>query len=524
MPVKEIVKVFGGAALAYAPKSMQTIVKEKVELLFWKKTLRKSAGTFYNGHMQECFTTLFGLTSDDYANQRVLDIGCGPVGTLEWCSMARERVGVDPLAREYERLNKGVHAMRYVESGAEQLPFSDGYFDIVSMFNSLDHVENVEQAMHEAQRVLRPGGSLLLIVEVGHAPTLTEPHALDNSVADIAAKNCEEIVRHEFGVRADHNIYGSIIDAVPRKQAGEPGILAIRYRKFSSALTGVGQAEAKAAGDMDDCSKSGFDATGNVARGLALITTVAVGLLATSADGTDQSGFVEEFDSLDRQRWFVSDGWNNGSYQNCLYSASAVEVRAGVLHLTLDEATDGPEDYLCAEVQSEQRFEYGTFEAMVRVPFASGTNSNFFTYIGPPQGVPHHEIDFEFIARTEPTLQTNTYVDGVGGNEVQMPVPETGDWYDIAFVWEPGRLRWYLDGSMIREEVGDTVPNLPQKMYLSIWSTDVFTEWLGELEWSAPLVLEVNRVAYTPLGAGCLFDQSLLCLTDFQSGDLDMQN
>ncbi|MCE6967547.1 class I SAM-dependent methyltransferase, partial [Cereibacter sphaeroides] len=171
---KEIVKTAGGAALAYFPKFVRTGVKEKVELLFWKKTLRQSAGNFYNGHMQEYFTTLFGLTTDDYAGQRVLDIGCGPIGTLEWCDMACERVGVDPLAHRYERLNKGAHKMRYVESGAEQLPFSDGSFDIVSMFNSLDHVENVEAAAREAQRVLRPGGSLLLIVEVGHAATLTE--------------------------------------------------------------------------------------------------------------------------------------------------------------------------------------------------------------------------------------------------------------------------------------------------------------------------------------------------------------
>lgn len=259
-------------------------------------------------------------------------------------------------------------------------------------------------------------------------------------------------------------------------------------------------------------------------RRRALITAVAAGLLATAANGTDQDGFVEEFDTLDRQRWFVSDGWVNGPHQNCLWSASAVDVESGVLQLTLDEATDGPEDYICAEIQSEQRFEYGTFEATVRVPFASGTNSNFFTFIGPPQGVPHHEIDFEFIARTGPTLQTNTYVDGVGDNEVLTPVTETDVWQDIAFVWEPGRLRWYMDGELIREAEGEIVPDLPQKMYLSIWSTDLLIEWMGEFEWTAPLVLEVDRVAYTPLGSECLFDDSILCHDDFQSGALGTQD
>ncbi|MCE6949655.1 family 16 glycosylhydrolase [Cereibacter sphaeroides] len=250
-------------------------------------------------------------------------------------------------------------------------------------------------------------------------------------------------------------------------------------------------------------------------REWALMTAVAAGLLATSADATGQSGFVEEFEALDRQRWFVSDGWKNGSYQNCQYSARAVEVRSGVLRLTLDQATDGPEAYVCAEIQSEQRFGHGTFEARVRVPFASGTNSNFFTFIGPPQGVPHHEIDFEFIARTGPALQTNTYVDGLGGNEVLIPVKETEDWHDIAFVWEPGRLRWYMDGALIREVEGETVPDLPQKMFLSVWPTGILTEWLGEFHWNAPLVLEVDRVAHSPLGSGCLFVGSILCRADF---------
>lgn len=251
-----------------------------------------------------------------------------------------------------------------------------------------------------------------------------------------------------------------------------------------------------------------------------LLSATATAFLAVSAAASDQDGFVEEFTTLKSERWFVSDGWVNGPHQNCLWSKDAVQVEDGLLHLSVEQAADGPEDYICAEIQSHERFGYGVYEARVRVPFAAGTNSNFFTFIGPPQGLLHNEIDFEFIARTEPVLQTNIYFDGEGGNEALTPVPNVDEWLDLAFIWEPGRLRWYMDGELIRTEEGDGIPAIDQKMYLSIWTTDLLIEWMGLFEWSEPLIFQVDRVAFTPLGTGCLFDDSILCNAEIQFGAL----
>jgi endo-1,3-1,4-beta-glycanase ExoK len=291
----------------------------------------------------------------------------------------------------------------------------------------------------------------------------------------------------------------------------------------------------------------GSTAKGNIMRAWVLLTVAATGLISAPAVGMDQEGFVEDFTTLDRERWFVSDGWVNGSHQNCLWSERAVEIQGGVLRLSLDEApemppvpeapdaqapvtepvTDAdvdsgpaevPPPYICAEIQSNERFGFGVYEAAVRIPFASGTNSNFFTYVGPTQGELHNEIDFEFIARTRPSLQTNTYVDGQGGNEALISVTDPDGWHDIAFVWEPGRLRWYLNGTLIRTAEGEIVPDLPQKIYLSIWSTDELIDWMGRLEWTGPLVMQVERVAFTPLDGECQFEGSILCHPDFEAG------
>jgi ubiquinone/menaquinone biosynthesis C-methylase UbiE len=108
----------------------------------------------------------------------MLDIGCGPRGSLEWADMAAERVGLDPLVDDYRGLGIDEHAMSYVACGAEAIPFADGHFDVVSALNALDHVDDVAGAIAEITRVTHARGALLLIVEVGHVPTVTEPHTL----------------------------------------------------------------------------------------------------------------------------------------------------------------------------------------------------------------------------------------------------------------------------------------------------------------------------------------------------------
>ena len=54
----------------------------------------------------------------------------------------------------------------------------DGYFDVVTSVNSLDHVENVHAVIREMLRVVAPGGLILLVVEIHSRPTIAEPQAL----------------------------------------------------------------------------------------------------------------------------------------------------------------------------------------------------------------------------------------------------------------------------------------------------------------------------------------------------------
>ena len=52
--------------------------------------------------------------------------------------------------------------MRFVAGDAREMPFSDASFDIVTMFDILEHVEEDRLVVAEATRVLRPGGWILV--------------------------------------------------------------------------------------------------------------------------------------------------------------------------------------------------------------------------------------------------------------------------------------------------------------------------------------------------------------------------
>ena len=227
------------SALSVLPAQARKRFKEFHELRYWRGVTRPIAHdraklAHERAHYEYFFTTFFGLSAGDYAGRAVLDIGCGPCGSLEWADGARERVGLDPLADRYRKLAKETQAMAYCAASSEAIPFGDGYFDCVSSFNSLDHVDDVEATIREIKRVTAPAGRILLIVEIGHAPTPTEPHWLDQSVAAKFAPEFEPAGVHLFGVREDHNLYASLKEGVPYAE-GSPGILAARLERVRSA-------------------------------------------------------------------------------------------------------------------------------------------------------------------------------------------------------------------------------------------------------------------------------------------------
>ena len=230
--------------------------------------------------------------------------------------------------------------------------------------------------------------------------------------------------------------------------------------------------------------------------------------------------FHDDFDSLDTSRWYVSDGWANGAHQNCVWSTSQVTATDGKLNVGFAPLPKQDRQYSCGEIQTKQAYGYGTYEARFKTPTGSGLNAAFFTYIGPQQKKPHDEIDFEILLKDTSVVETTTFVNGKSGDgkvgagqQHTLPHPSDSDFIDYAFTWEPGEIRYYVNGELVRTITDPLmIPTNPQRVFFSLWGTDTLTDWMGTMTPpTEPIAMQVDWVAFTASGESCAFPESVLC-------------
>ncbi|MGH2568867.1 MAG: class I SAM-dependent methyltransferase, partial [Bacteroidota bacterium] len=111
---------------------------------------------------------------DRFEGKRVLEIGCG-LGTdlLQYARGGALVTGIDLTPKSVE-LAKAHFALRNIllhalVADAENLPFDDNSFDVVYSFGVLHHTPNTEKAFDEAYRVLKPGGTIIVMLYHKHS-------------------------------------------------------------------------------------------------------------------------------------------------------------------------------------------------------------------------------------------------------------------------------------------------------------------------------------------------------------------
>jgi SAM-dependent methyltransferase len=114
----------------------------------------------------------------DLRSKRVLDLGCGTGETTAWLALQGatvDAVDLSPRMVEVARALCVRHAVdarvRFHVAPGEQLPFTDGAFDVVFGHDVLHHLD-LERGRDEIRRVLVPGGRGVFVEPLGHNPII----------------------------------------------------------------------------------------------------------------------------------------------------------------------------------------------------------------------------------------------------------------------------------------------------------------------------------------------------------------
>ena len=124
-------------------------------------------------------------------NQKIIDVACGTGDIaklyLKCVNKNAEITCVDPnkgmIKKGKEKLNRFKN-LNWVIAQAEKLPFKDNSFDFYTISFGLRNTKNLNNALSEAYRVLKPGGRFLCL----------EFSKIQNSNLELVYKNYSKLI------------------------------------------------------------------------------------------------------------------------------------------------------------------------------------------------------------------------------------------------------------------------------------------------------------------------------------------
>ena len=152
----------------------------------WEQQARWWQEGFTEGADPEYVEQILPLAAAELAGAgRVLDVGCGEgqVARLAAAGGARSVVGADPTWAQMVVARDRARGPAYVQADALALPVRSGAFDAVVACLVFEHVRDVDAALAEVGRALRPGGRFCFFL---NHPLLQTPNSgwIDDQVLD----------------------------------------------------------------------------------------------------------------------------------------------------------------------------------------------------------------------------------------------------------------------------------------------------------------------------------------------------
>jgi ubiquinone/menaquinone biosynthesis C-methylase UbiE len=107
---------------------------------------------------------MFRFVSHFCSSGRLLDIGCAYGLFLSRCDSMFRTYGID-VADVANECKNNTAAVITISDASLGLPYDDKMFDVVTMFFSIEHMNNPKKVLLEACRVMVQGGSLIIFTD-----------------------------------------------------------------------------------------------------------------------------------------------------------------------------------------------------------------------------------------------------------------------------------------------------------------------------------------------------------------------
>lgn len=215
-------------------------------------------------------------------------------------------------------------------------------------------------------------------------------------------------------------------------------------------------------------------------------------------------GFTENFDQrtfANNTNWLISD-W--GAPGGGVFSPAKVDLASGMLRITMTQAGGNS---VGGEIQSYQKFSYGTYEWTARMsstantPLApgiavSGSVSGLFNFYNDSQT----EIDFEALGDRPTRLYLTNWnlpqAQGVRQQASDVPMLAGSMLFNrYKYVWRAGRIDFYVNDILVKTHTLN-VPTAPAQVLINHWGTN--DPWWGGIFTPGTRYLYVSKFTYTP--------------------------
>lgn len=119
---------------------------------------------WFVGRSEILYVLLEQVYHSSLSNMVMIEIGCGCGSILRFLDMKGLSIeGADVFLEALQFCTRHTDAPLY-QLDAQRTPFADNQYDIVGLFDVLEHIEDDQAVLKEMRRICKPGGRIVLTV------------------------------------------------------------------------------------------------------------------------------------------------------------------------------------------------------------------------------------------------------------------------------------------------------------------------------------------------------------------------